>query len=340
MLIDTHCHLTDGRLANVGQVLKKAFEAGVERVIIPSTSVEDAKLAVEIAERNNQYCLVGIHPENVEDLYGFRVKPGMTMNETGLPRSARNDDGMDSGSLAGMTDVVIGELEEIIKSSKRVVGVGEIGLDFFYDKERKTKEIQIELFRKQVDLALANNLPVAIHMRGAEEEMKEELENLYRFTHTGILDPLRSGMTGDDGDGFRVKPGMTDAVSGLPRSPRRPRNDGVKRTTLRGQFHCFAGSPEFLETVLAKGFYVSFCGNITYKTAGNLRELLKRVPLDRLLLETDSPYLAPEPLRGTVNTPANVKIIAEFIARELGTTIEKLANSTTENTKCLYSLDI
>ena len=118
------------------------------------------------------------------------------------------------------------------------------------------------------------------------------------------------------------------------------RNDGVKRTTLRGQFHCFAGSEEFLEMILERGFYVSFCGNITYKTAGNLRELLRRVPLDRLLLETDSPYLAPEPLRGTVNIPANVKIIAEFVATELNLDLPKLAEITSQNTKCLYSLDI
>ena len=278
MLIDTHCHLTDRRFSDIGEVLKRAQEAGVERVIFPSTSVEDAKLAVEIAEKYQQYCLVGIHPENVEDLYGLSRSP----------RRPRNDDGMDSGSLAGMTDVVIGELEEIIKSSKRVVGIGEIGLDFFYDKE-------IELFRRQMELAVENNLPVAIHMREAEEEMRDELDN-FRRAH--------------------------------------------RDAPLRGQFHCFAGSEEFLEMILERGFYVSFCGNITYKTAGNLRELLRRVPLDRLLLETDSPYLAPEPLRGTVNIPANVKIIAEFVATELNLDLPKLAEITSQNTKCLYSLDI
>ncbi|HBC45145.1 MAG: Hydrolase, TatD family [Candidatus Collierbacteria bacterium GW2011_GWB1_45_35] len=285
MLIDTHCHLTDRRFSDIGEVLKRAQEAGVERVIFPSTSVEDAKLAVEIAEKYQQYCLVGIHPENVEDLYGLSRSP----------RRPRNDDGMDSGSLAGMTDVVIGELEEIIKSSKRVVGIGEIGLDFFYDKEKKTKEKQIELFRRQMELAVENNLPVAIHMREAEEEMRDELDN-FRRAH--------------------------------------------RDAPLRGQFHCFAGSEEFLEMILERGFYVSFCGNITYKTAGNLRELLRRVPLDRLLLETDSPYLAPEPLRGTVNIPANVKIIAEFVATELNLDLPKLAEITSQNTKCLYSLDI
>ncbi|KKT30999.1 MAG: TatD family hydrolase, TatD DNase family protein [Microgenomates group bacterium GW2011_GWC1_44_10] len=136
---------------------------------------------------------------------------------------------------------------------------------------------------------MENDLPVATHMRGAEEEMKNE-------------------------------------ILGMRQLP-------------RGQFHCFAGSQEFLEMILAKGFYVSFCGNITYKSAGNLRELLLRVPRDRLLLETDSPYLPPEPLRGTVNTPANVKIIAEFVASELNLGLQELAEITSQNTKCLYSLE-
>ena len=282
MLIDTHCHLTDGRFSDIGEVLKQAQEAGVQKVIVPSTSVEDAKKALGIAEKYGQYCLVGIHPEEVENLYRFPIRSGMTVNETGLPqrwseiatvrntetlpagRQVANDDGMDSGSLAGMTDVVM-------------------------------------------ELAVENNLPVAIHMREAEEEVKEELDNFMRAHRDTAPESTRD---------FR------------------------STFNLRGQFHCFAGSEKFLEMILERGFYVSFCGNITYKTAGNLRELLKRVPLDRLLLETDSPYLAPESIRGTVNTPANVKMIAEFIARELGTTIEKLANSTTENAKCLYSLDI
>ncbi len=277
MLIDTHCHLTDRRFSDIGGVLKRAQEAGVERVIVPSTSVEDAKLAVEISEKYQQYCLVGIHPQ------------GVSRRATVRNTETRNDNILINA---------VEELEKIIKSSKRVVGIGEIGMDFFYDKEKKTKEKQLGLFRKQMELAAENNLPVAIHMREAEEEVREELETL------------------------------------------REKKRVLRAVPLRGQFHCFAGNEDFLEMILERGFYVSFCGNITYKTAGNLRELLKRVPLDRLLLETDSPYLAPESIRGTVNTPANVKMIAEFIARELGTTIEKLANSTTENAKCLYSLDI
>jgi TatD DNase family protein len=257
-LIDTHCHLTDERFTDIKDVLKKARSGGVTKVIMPSTSLADAKRAAAIAVQENQYCLAGIHPEELETVEDM--------------------------------DTEVEGIKKIIESSSRVVGIGEIGLDFYFDKEKKTEKKQIELFRKQMELAVELRMPVAIHMREAETEMVREMEQMHR----------------------------------LP----------------TGQFHCFAGSEDFLEMILAKGFYVSFAGNITYKSASNLRELIRKVPLNRLLLETDSPYLAPEPVRGTVNEPANVKIIAEFVAQELNLEPLKLAELTCQNTKCLYSLDI
>ncbi len=257
MLIDTHCHLTDEKFTNVRETLAKAKEAGVEKIVIPSTSLEDAKRAAVIANQERQFSLAGIHPEEVESIMDM--------------------------------DAEIKEIKKLLNLDQ-VVGIGEIGLDFYWDKEKKTEAKQRDLFRMQMQIAEENGLPTAIHMRAAEKEMTDELKNMKR----------------------------------LP----------------KGQFHCFAGSPEFLDLVLSMGFYISFCGNITYKSAGELRLLLQKVPLDRLLLETDSPYLPPEPLRGTVNGPVNVKIIAEFIAHELSMPPQELAEITTKNAKCLYLLDI
>jgi TatD DNase family protein len=258
MLIDTHCHLTDPKFTDVKGVIAEAREAGVEKIFMPSGSIESARRAVLIAEQEGLYAMVGVHPEDIESV----------------------------------TDVntMIYELEEINSKSDRVIGIGEIGLDFYYDKEKKTKEKQVEIFTAQMELAVRLRLPVVVHMREAEEEMLLVLSKM----------------------------------EALP----------------RGQFHCFAGSESFLKYVIEKGFYVSFAGNITYKTAFELRRLLHLVPFDRLILETDSPYLAPEPMRGTVNTPANVKIIATAIAQELAIDTEKLIEQTGKNTQCLYSLDI
>jgi len=258
MLIDTHCHLTDPKFTDVKRTIAEAREAGVEKILMPTGSIADAKRAILIAEQEKQYAMAGVHPEDIESVTDI--------------------------------DQMIYELEELIGKSKRVIGIGEIGLDFFFDKEKKTKEKQLEIFVTQMELAAKLKLPVVVHMRDAEEEMLAVLTQL--------------------------------------------------KTLPRGQFHCFAGSEKFLRFVLDKGFYVSLAGNITYKSAQNLRDLVHLVPLDKLLLETDSPYLSPEPLRGSLNTPANVKIIATAIAYELSLDTEKLIEQTGNNAICLYSLDI
>ncbi len=258
MLIDTHCHLTDAKFTDVKEVIAEARKAGVEKIFMPSGSIENARRTVLIAEQEGLYAMIGVHPEDIE-------------------------------SVSDVNQMIY-ELEEINSNSDRVIGIGEIGLDFYYDKEKKTKEKQVEIITAQMELAVRLRLPVVVHMREAEEEMLAVLTKMEK----------------------------------LP----------------RGQFHCFAGSEDFLKFVLEKGFYVSFAGNITYKSASELRRLLTLVPMYRLLLETDSPYLAPEPVRGTVNTPANVKIIATAIAQELHLDDEAVIEQTGKNALCLYSLDI
>lgn len=257
MLIDTHCHLTDAKITDVKKAIEEAKSAGVEKIFIPSTSIADSERAVIIAEQEEQYAFVGVHPENVDGVKDI--------------------------------DQMVRDLENLTGKSNRVIGIGEIGLDHYWAKERKTFEKQVEVFKAQMKLALLLKLPAVIHMRDAEEEM-------IRILHE---------------------------MGELP----------------KGQFHCFAGSESFLKSVIEKGFYVSFAGNITYKSAQGLRNLLKIVPLDKLLLETDSPYLAPEPVRGTVNSPRNVKIIATAIAKELVLDTQKIIELTGKNALCLYSLD-
>lgn len=252
MLIDSHAHLIDEKFEDVDSVILRAFDAGVKKIITPTTKVEDFEKALELSSRyENVYTLLGVHPENLSEIKVDQI-----------------------ASFA---------------NRQRVVGIGEIGMDFYYDKEKKTKDQQMKMFLDQLQLALELNLPVAIHCREASEETKE-------------------------------------ALLTLPKMP-------------QGQFHCFAGDEVFLEWVLENNFYVSFAGNVTFKNASNLREMMCRVPLDRLLLETDSPYLSPEPIRGGVNEPKNVKIIAELVAKVRGVEFDELAKKTSENAICLYCLE-
>ncbi len=257
MLIDTHCHLTDEGLGSqIEEVLSRAEAKEVGRIIVPSTGLLDGQKAILLASKYRQvWAMVGVHPENIDEL-----------------RTANYE--------------LWEEIKRMVVGNKKVVGIGEIGLDFHHDPEKRSKPRQIELFEEQLKLAVGLNLPVAIHMRDAEEEMKEILQKTKK----------------------------------LP----------------AGQFHCWSGSEEMLRLVLEKGFYVSFCGNITYKSAGSLRGLIKKVPSDRLLLETDSPYLSPEPARSSLNEPMNVIILAEYIANLLGLPTETLINQTTKNAECLY----
>jgi len=255
MLVDTHCHLTDKKLRkNIEDVVNRASEVGVEKIIAPGTNLGDTREAIRLADEfKSIYALVGVHPEHVKDVFDIE------------------------------------ELRKLAESSNKVVGIGEIGLDFFYDKEKATKTSQVDLFKAQLKLALELGLPAMIHCREAEKEIVDVFESMDK----------------------------------LP----------------KGQFHCWSADSEFLEYVLKKGFYVSFCGNVTYKNNEMLKSLLKEVPIDKLLLETDSPYLSPEPLRGKLNEPKNVKITAEFMAKTLGLSFETLINQTTKNSLCLYCLE-
>jgi len=259
-MIDTHCHLTEERLmSDIEGVLARANENGVEKIIVPGTSAEDSKKVVGLTEKyDDVYGLVGVHPEEIAHC---------TFD--------------------------IAHLKRLIVENKKIVGVGEIGMEN-YERTQEPKnarqmpnlKTQESIFREQLELALEINKPVVIHNRQADEEIMEVLKN-------------------------------------LPKQP-------------RGQFHCWAGNEEMLRWVLDRGYYVSFCGNITFKSADELRRLIKLAPKERLLLETDSPYLSPEPLRGTQNEPKNVKITAGYIAKLLDISITELDRITTENAECLF----
>lgn len=252
-MIDTHAHLTDPKFIDVTDVIKRASEVGVDKIIVPATDAKDMFLVKELTVKyENVYGLVGIYPGNVEEV--------------------------------GDLEATLKQIEELVSKNEKIVGIGEIGLDCYWND--RDIEKQKVLFKAQLELAIKLRVPVAIHSRKAEREIKEVFEEM----------------------------------KALP----------------KGQFHCFGESRDFLSYILDKDYYVSFCGNITYKSADNLRRLVKLVPLERLLLETDSPYLAPEGQRGRPNEPANVRIIGEYIASLRDVSLETLINQTTANAKCLF----
>lgn len=274
-MIDVHCHLNFHSFEkDTDEVIKEAFSQGVTKIINTGTKLDSSKKAVELAQKyENLYAIVGVHPHHADKPeLGFRIQE------------------------SGIRDW-IKELENLSRQPK-VVGIGEIGMDFFSYQSNGIVDpkLQQEIFEEQIDLAHRVNLPLQIHNRHAGKEVIEILRS-----HKNILKADNPGM-----------------------------------------FHCFAGSPEILKSALQMGFYIGFDGNITYKGLAPgettaLSDLAKLTPIDRILTETDSPFLTPEPHRGKRNTPGYVIIVGEFLAKIKGVTFEELDRKTEENAKALFN---
>lgn len=248
MLIDSHCHLDFPELAkDETGVLARARTAGVTGMLTIGTRLDQFEQVRAIAERHaNVWCSVGVHPHEAKD-EGQRTPDR-------LIEAARHP---------------------------RVVGIGETGLDFYY--EHSPRPEQVESFRAHIAAARASSLPLIVHTRAADDETGDILEEEYR------------------------------------------------QGPFTGLIHCFSAGPEMARRALALGLYVSISGIVTFKAADGLREIVRDIPFDRLLVETDAPYLAPVPKRGKTNEPAFVAHTAAKVAELKGVSAAELGALTTDN---------
>ncbi len=260
-MIDTHCHLTDPRLAGqLPQVLQRARQAGVSLMVSIGTDVADSAAALELCSANRDVlrCAVGVHP-----------------NETPQAEAA----GGLSESQNRLNDMLANPL---------VVAVGEIGLDYSYGADAAQKAVQGKWLRMQMQLARQHRKPVVIHSRQAVEDC------------LGILEQ------------FAEVPGV---------------------------FHCFTGTAAEATNILQRGYYLSFTGVVTFKNGDALREIARDTPLDRLLLETDAPYLSPEPLRRQkINEPSLLPHTAAVVADLHGIDVAELSAVTDANARRLLHI--
>ena len=257
-LFDSHCHLDDEKFdQDREEIITHIFSSGVTKLISAGYSVDSSKRALELALKYRQiYTVSGISPndilENVEKI-----------------------------------DAQINEIKNLAQN-KKVVGIGEIGLDYYWNKENK--ELQKYAFIKQIKMANELNLPIVIHTR---EAVMDTLEILKKY-------PVNK----------------------------------------KGVFHCCPLNTELIKEALKLGYYISFAGPVTFKNSKNADEVINQVPEDRILIETDSPYLSPEPNRGKRNDSSNVKYIAEKIAKVKGKSIEEIAKITYENACRIFEINI
>ena len=251
-LADTHCHLDFPEFdSDRDDVIARAREKGIDFIINIGSSIRGSRASLDLAAKFDcVYATVGLHPHEAD-------------------------------SFSPEWESAIRQLA----THKKVVAVGEIGLDFF--KNYSKPQNQAPMFSKMLAIAKELSLPVVIHSRQAESQ---------------ILRLLKENL---------------------------PVGDVV---------HCFSGDEGFMRACLDMGFFISFTCNITYKKADNLRSLIKAMPLERLFLETDAPYLPPEGLRGKRNEPLNVMVLAEEIAKIRGCTVQEIARVTTDNAKRFFNI--
>ncbi|HEY3875744.1 MAG TPA: TatD family hydrolase, partial [Candidatus Kapabacteria bacterium] len=227
---DAHCHLQDAQFdMDRAEMIAASRAAGVSHFIVPATDVGNFDATLTLAAADERiFCGLGIHPHSAKEW---------------------NSD-------------VRERIREEAAKNKKIVMVGEIGLDYHYDFA--PRDVQREAFSEQIELAIELKKPIAIHTRESEEDV------------------------------FRI---VEEHYASLPAD------------VPRGQFHCFSASIDWMHRAIALGFYVSFTGNITFKKSP-LDEVVREAPLERILLETDSPYLAPDPHRGKRNSPAMLPFTA------------------------------
>lgn len=260
-LFDSHAHYNDEKFnEDREETLQAVYDEGITKLICAGYSLEASKEAVKIAkEHQNIYAIVGISPNDIPN-QGIEYEKMLTQQ--------------------------LRQIQELTKQEK-VVAIGEIGLDYYWNKENK--EEQKLAFQKQIELANQVRLPIVIHTREAIYDTLEILKS--------EITPMKKGI-----------------------------------------FHCCPLNLDLIREGIKLGFYISFAGPVTFKNAKNAQEAIQAVPLDKMLIETDSPYLAPEPKRGTRNDSRNVKYIAEKIAQIKGTSVEEVAKSTYENAKKIFEI--
>lgn len=265
-MIDVHCHLNFHSFTeDYDEVIKRAHSAGVTRIINVGTKIDSSQWAVDLAQKySDLYAIVGVHPHHADKL---ELAPDWL------------------------------EQLEKIAGQKKVVGIGEVGLDYYNYKSNGIVDpvLQKEVFASQIELAHKLDLPLQIHNRQAGEEiitMLKERKHLLK--------------------------------------------------SVPGMFHCFAGTMDVLKDALDLGFYIGFDGNSTYKGLApgetvELKDQIAYTPIDRIVTETDSPYLTPHPHRGTRNEPSYVILVGEFIAQTKGIPFEQAVEQTTKNVYTVFT---
>ncbi|WP_075680176.1 TatD family hydrolase [Roseburia sp. 831b] len=254
MIFETHAHYDDECFTEDQDALIKSMpEKGIGRIINVGSSIESTKTTLELAKKYDYvYAAVGVHPSDI--------------------------DGLNEDTFAWLKEQTAWE---------KTVAIGEIGLDYYWDKEPEVQERQREWFRRQMELAREVNLPVIIHSRDAAEDTMRLMKEIHAQEIPGVI-------------------------------------------------HCYSYSKEMAQEFIKMGYYIGVGGVVTFKNAKKLKETVEAIPLERILLETDCPYMAPEPHRGTRNDSSNIPYVIAKIAELKQVSEAEVERVTEQNARTLF----
>lgn len=255
MIFETHAHYDDEKFdGDREELIAKLPKAGISHVINVGASIESTKTTLELVKKHDfMYAAVGVHPSDVD----------------------------------GLNEETFAWLIEQTRLDK-TVAVGEIGLDYYWDKEPEVQKNQRIWFQKQMELAREADLPVIIHSRDAAEDTMRIMKEIHAEEIPGVI-------------------------------------------------HCYSYSPEMAKEFVKMGYYIGVGGVVTFKNAKKLVQTVQEIPIERILLETDCPYMAPEPHRGTRNSSLNLPYVAAKIAQLKGISAEEVCSITEQNAYHLFS---
>ena len=294
MLTDTHCHLDFNKFdEDRHAVIRRALEAGVERILVPSLELRSSITVIELSNSHPAlFAAVGFHPTDLDEWRDNSITELQVLLHKATGFKLEEKDSSVAKERLPQND------------HRKIVAIGEIGLDYYWVKEPEKQARQRQVLMDQLHLAREANLPVVIHMR-------EENDAWFGQASIDLLEILSEWQKAlqEQGHPLAERPGV---------------------------LHSFNGNLETAQTAIAHNFYIGVTGPVTYKNAEEKRQIIRQLPLERLLIETDAPFLAPVPHRGGRNEPAFVRHIADKIAEIHMTTLEQVAEITSGNANRLF----
>lgn len=294
MLTDTHCHLDFNKFdEDRDAVIRRAFEAGVERILVPAIELESSRAVIELANSHTAiFAAVGFHPTDLDEWSDNSITELQILLHKAMGFTLEERDSSVAKERLSQND------------NRKIVAIGEIGLDYYWVKEPEKQARQRQVLKDQLRLAREANLPVIIHMR-------EENDVWFGEASVDLLEILTAWQKELQEGGYPLA--------------ERP-----------GVLHSFNGNLETAQEAIAHNFYIGVTGPVTYKNAEEKRQIIRQLPLESLLIETDAPFLSPVPHRGRRNEPAFVRHIADKIAEIHMTTLEQVAEITSDNANRLF----